>query len=422
MLTKKTYSNGLRLLSVSMPAVKSVTVLVLVGVGGRYESEKTNGLAHFYEHMLFQGTKNYPSKMDLGIAVDSIGAEYNGWVDKEYTAYYVKCESSKVETAVKVLADLICNPLMKETEIEAERNVILQEIAMREDNPQVKAVDTLWESVFRDHPLGLAGAGEQKIVMSLKKRDFLKFGEKHYTAGNMVVVFSGGYEDKRIDELTDKYFGKLLIGEKNTFIPFPDKQIKFRQKIVNKKIEQAHVVLGFPGYSRISDKKYAQSLLDVILGSGFSSRLFQKIREELRLAYYIGSESESYMDTGIFACFAGLDKKKVKEGLGAIWEELNNVKRNTTNVTREELRKAKDFLRGHLILKLEEPLDLATFYGIREILEKKTEEADEILEKVEKVTIEEIMDIAASIFKPEKASLVVVGENIDVHNIITSGI
>lgn len=406
------------MLTISMPQVKSIAVLVLVGVGGRYETELTNGLAHFYEHILFQGTKNFPSKMDLGVAVDSIGAEYNGWVDKEYTAFYVKCESSKVETAVKVLADLICHPLMKEKEIEAERNVILQEIAMREDNPQVKAVDTLWETVFKGNPLGLAGAGEQKVVMSLQKPDFLDFGKKHYTAGNIAVVFSGAFENKKVEELTEKYFGNLGKGEKNTFVDFEDKQKKVREVMIDKKIEQAHMVLGFPGYSRVSDKKYAQSLLDVILGGGFSSRLFQKIREELRLAYYVGSESESYLDTGIFACFAGLDKKKTKEGIEAIWSQLTGITNPASTakrgeydlrITSEELRKAKDYLRGHLVLKLEEPLDIASFYGIREVLLGKTEEPEEILAKIEKVTIEEVVETASLIFKPERASLVVVG-------------
>ena len=410
MLAKKTFSNGLRLLTVPNKEVKSVAVLVLVGTGGRYETEKTNGLAHFYEHLLFQGTKNFPSKMDLGIAVDSIGAEYNGWVDKEYTAYYVKCESSKVETAAWVLSDLICQPLMKESEMEAERNVILQEIAMREDNPQVKAVDVLWETVFKRNPLGLAGVGEQKVVMSLQKPDFLDFGKKHYTAGNLVVDFSGAFENKRVEDLTEKYFGGLPKGEKNTFVAFEGKQNKARKVMIDKKIEQAHVVLGFPGYCRTSDKKYAQSLLDVILGSGFSSRLFQKIREEMRLAYYVGSESESYLDTGIFACFAGLDKKKTKEGIEAIWDQLTRIKNYDLRITSEELRKAKDYSRGHLVLKLEDPMDIATFYGIREVLLGKTEEPEEILEKLEKVTVEEVVEVARNIFKPEKASLVVVGE------------
>jgi len=413
MLTKKTFANGLRLLTIPMPWVKTVTVLVLVGVGGRYEREKTNGLTHFLEHMLFQGTEKYPNKMSLGIAVDEIGAEYNGWTDKEHTAYFIKAESKHLGRAVEVLSELVCHPRIKKEEIEAERNVILQEIAMREDNPQVLAVDKLWETVFEGNPLGLSGTGEKKSIITFQRDNFLDFKRKFYTADNTVVVVAGNFPQNEAEEQVEKSFLSLEKGEGKSFEKFLLKQKTFRKKIIDKKTEQAHLVLGFPGFSRTSDKKYVQSLLDVILGGGFSSRLFQKIREELRLAYYVGSEAESYLDTGIFACFAGLDKNNVNKGLKAIWEELERVTRSTANVTREELRKAKDYLRGHLVLKLEEPMDVATFYGIREVLLGKTEEPEEILSKVEKVTTEEIAEVASIIFKPEKASLVVVGEKID---------
>lgn len=409
MVSKKVFENGLRLLTVPIREVKTVAVLVLVGVGGRYEDEETNGLSHFYEHMLFQGTEKYPSKMSLGIAVDQIGAEYNGWTDKEYTAYYVKAESRHLPIAVDVLSQLICHPLLKEEEMEKERNVILQEIAMREDNPQIKAVDCLWEEVFKGHPLGLSGTGEKKSVLRLKQKQFTGFKQKYYNSANVVVVVAGNFEQKKAEEMVERYFNDLKEGSKNTFKPFDLIQKKERKRIIKKETDQAHLVLGFHAFSRVSPKKYSQSLLDIIMGAGFSSRLFQRIREELRLAYYVGSEAESYLDTGIFACFAGLDKRKVKEGTEAIWEELKKVTSNKAQVTSEELRKAKDYLRGKMVLRLEESLDIATFYGVREVLLGKTEEPEEILEKIEKVTIEEITNTAAEIFKPERVSLVVVG-------------
>lgn len=401
--------SGLNLLTIPIAGIKTISVLVLVGAGGRYEEEKTNGLAHFYEHLLFQGTNKYPSKKDLGISVDTIGAEYNGWTDKELTGFYIKAEERHLAKAIEVLADLICHPLLKNEEIELERNVILQEIAMREDNPQILAADSLWEEVFAGNPLGFTGAGEKETVKVLTRSQFLDFKSTYYNADNITVVVAGKFEQKQVILNISKYFNfsNQDVKSKKAFIPFSNKQTQKRSRFIEKKLEQSHLFIGFPGFSRNDKRKYSQSLLEVVLGGGFSSRLFQKIREEMRLAYYVGCESEVYFDTGIFACFAGLDKTKTEIGYRALLNELEIMTKEL--ISDQELRKAKDYLRGHLVLKLEEPLDIASFYGIRKALLGKIEEPEEILAEIEKVTPMEIRKTAGEIFKMEKASVVLVG-------------
>jgi len=410
MLNKIILKNGLRLITIPVSGVETVAVLVLVGVGSRFENEKTNGLAHFTEHMLFQGTEKYPSKFSLSLEVDKIGAEFNGMTDKEYTGYFVKAESRHLNLAVDILSQMACKPLIKGEEIEREKNVILQEIAMREDMPQVKAIDSLWEMVFNGNPLGLSGAGEKRSILGFKKDNFLSFRESYYRNDNTVVIVLGKFEEKEVLDLVENKFSSLSDKSGEKFKTFLDKQNRKLKKTISRKTDQVHLALGFPAFSRISSFRYPQALLDIILGSGMSSRLFQKIREEKSLAYYVGSEAEIYMDTGIFCINGGVDKKRVKEAIEAIWEELIKIKSQKLEIKNSELRKAKDYLRGKMVLRLEEPLDKAMFFGMRELLEGKMDTPDRVLEKIEKVNLEEVLHVAKEIFKEKKSSLVIVGD------------
>ena len=414
-----TLKNGLRLITIPMPQVKSVAVLVLVGVGSRHEDVKTNGLTHFYEHMAFKGTQKYPSRRDLGLVVDSIGATYNGATEKEYTAYWVKAEGRHLEKVLDVLSQIVCQPLLEAEKIEQEKPIILEEINMREDTPQIKAGDTLMETMFAGHPLGLSGAGEKEMVMKFKRKDFLAFKKKFYTGENIVIIIAGNPSIARItpialtSKLVSKYFGSLPKGRRGKFVPLP-KTPTFpkspRLKIINKKTDQAHLALGFRGFSRLDDRnRTPQALLDVILGAGMSSRLFQKVREEKSLAYYIGSSVNPFIDTGLFAIAAGVDKRRVEEALKII---LNELRASSFKLQAAELRKAKDYLRGHWTLSLENPLGYAWWYGLDKLLENRVRTLEEVIEITEKVTAVDVTRVARQIFTPQNLSLAVIGKGL----------
>jgi predicted Zn-dependent peptidase len=412
MFKKTTLKNKIRLITVPMPHVKSVAVLVLVGVGSRFETEQTNGMAHFTEHMLFQGTKKYPTKMVLSTAVDKVGAEINGMTDKEYTGFYVKAEKKHLDLCLSVLSEMICYSLVAPEQIEREKPVIIEEINMREDIPQIKVAERLVEIVFEGNPLGFSGAGEKKAIVKFKRPMFRQFLDHHYTGKNTVIIVSGDIDGDNVKEKVEEYFGSLEAGQKKEPLFF-QKKIKGRVEVIEKKTDQVHLCLGGLGFSRKSSQRYPQAVLDVILGAGMSSRLFQKIREEKSLAYYVQSGVEVFSDAGLFVVQAGVDKRRVEEAVVTILGELKKIADVKGGITDEELRKAKDFLRGKMVLRLEDTLETALFYGVQELLQDKTRTAEEILGLVEKVKVGDVVEVAQKIFKKGALGLVLIGEGVN---------
>jgi len=417
---KTVLGNGIRLLTSLMPQVKSVAVLVLVEVGSRYENEKTNGLAHFYEHLVFRGTKKYPSQKELALAVETIGAKYNAETAKDYMAYWVKAEASHLETVLKVLSQMVGAALLKPRAIVQEKPIILEEINMREDTPETKVYDSLVETVFINHPLGLPGAGEKKAIKRFARKDFLEFQAKYYTGKNIVITLAGNSQiSDKIQDLVSRYFGRLPEGKQGKFKTFsrlPRSPQFPRLKLIEKPTDQTHLALGFTGFGRQARKnRYAQAMLNMILGVGFSSRLFQKVREEKSLAYYIQSEVDIFKETALLAVAAGVDKKKTGEALNTILDEIRALRKFAPQSA--ELRRAKDFLRGNWVLSLEDSLYQAYWYGLDELFENRLRPPEEIFELVEEVTLDDIIRVARQIFTPQNLSLAVVGDGLKEENL-----
>lgn len=411
MLQTKTFQNGIRLLTIPVKEVASVSVLVLIKAGSRNENETTNGLAHFTEHMCFQGNDKWATKMAIGLAVDSIGAEYNGMTGKEYTGYYIKAENANLALGLDILSHMICRSKFESAEMEKEKGVIVEEIHYRDDVPQIKVGDMAMEMVFFGNPLGLSGAGEKESVLKFKREDFIKFHTAHYTPGNTIVVVAGSFVQEEAENLAGEYFGSMAGGESETFTPWRTVKTAEKVRIKEKDAEQTHLCLGMTSIAKTDPGRYVLSLLNVILGSGFSSRLFQKIREEQRIAYYIDSDMDAYTDTGIFTVSAGVNNEKLEPAVTSILAELEKLRQNP--VLEKELRKAKDYLRGKLAISLEESLDQAMFYGQSLLLENRVRTVAEIMESIEKVTIGEITDMARRIFVPDNYKLAVCGKGID---------
>lgn len=275
--------NGLTLITLNLPHLDSVTSLVAIGAGSRHETKNISGISHFLEHMFFKGSKKYPTAEMIASLVDGIGAINNAGTEKEWTDYWIKSDARHIEMSMDILSSMIKEPLFDAEEIEKEKGVIIEEIRMYHDMPSVYVEVLFEELLFGDQPLGWDIAGEEEIVKSLKREDFIKYMDSHYDPHNMALVFAGKLP-KDIKELSEKYFGDLPKKEMHNFQPAksPDEK-KSKVRVFYKDTDQAHLSLGVEGFSRDDPKRYASELLGVILGEGSSSRLFVQIRGEKRI-------------------------------------------------------------------------------------------------------------------------------------------
>ena len=391
-----------------MPHLDSVTTYIAVGAGSRYETKRINGVSHFLEHMFFKGSRKYPTAEIISTLIDGIGAVNNAATSKEYTNYWIKSSAKHLELSMDIISSMIKEPLFQEEEIEREKGVIIEEIRMRRDNPSIHIWD-LYEMLQFDknQPFGFDTAGEEKIITSLKREDFIEYVDSLYSPKNMVLVLAGKLPNN-VNKLVEKYFLDLPERSSHKSTPYKKpRQNKPKIAVAFRKNDQANLVLGMESYDRYNPKKYAALVLGTILGSGMSSRLFIQVRERRGLAYGVSAGSDFYIDTGAFSVFAGLKLEKVEEGLQVIIAELERCV--TEKVTVEELKKAKEMSRGRLALSMESTNYLAGTFGLMYVLDRKIETPEEYLEKIDKVTLEDVQEVAKEIFQKSKFVLQVMG-------------
>jgi len=405
---KFTYKNGLRVITVPMKSTKSVTVFVMCGVGSRHETRDINGASHFIEHLMFKGTKKRPTTLDISKALDSVGAEFNAATSKDWTGYYVKIDSKKVELALDVLSDMLSNSKFDKKEIDRERNVIVEEINMYHDNPMMYVEDVLEQIMYKGSTLGWEIAGPRKTIKEIPRSKLIAYRDKYYIPENTVVCIAGNI-DSKIEALVKKYFNttKEVPNETEGFKPFEFTQDKPQVKLVYKKTEQVQLALGFPGYSSFDDRVYAKYLLSVILGGNMSSKLFIAVRERKGLAYFVRSYVNVYQDTGNFIVQSGLDKSRLEMAIKIILAELKKIK--SKGVTADDLQKAKEYLRGKTALGLEETSNIADLYVKQELLQGKIMSPDQKLKKFDAVTAKEIQAVAKEMFDKDLVSLAIIG-------------
>lgn len=404
---KKTIlKNGLTLITIDMPHLDSVTSLVAVGAGSRYETKKINGISHFLEHMFFKGSKKYPTAEIISTLIDGIGAINNAFTLKEYTAYWIKSSAKHIELTSDILSSMVKDSLLSEQEIEREKGVIVEELRMYRDNPQ-RYIWELYERLqFGDEPLGWDIGGEEKTVIALKRADFVKYIDSLYSTKNMVLVYAGKLPNN-IESIAESFFNNLPKRSEHKFIPYKEKiQFKPRVNIFFKKTDQANLILGVLGYDRYDKKRYAARVLATILGEGMSSRLFIQIRERRGLAYHVSSDYYGYKDSGAFTIYAGLKLEKIAEGLKIILDEIEKIK--TEKVSAGELKKAKDMTRGRLAIRQESTNFLAEYFGTEFVLDRKIETFNEYLTNIDKVTAEDVIAVAKELFKNEKFNLQII--------------
>lgn len=386
---------------------RSVTLEVMFKVGSRQERRQINGACHFIEHMMFKGTKRRPSTAVLSRQLDAVGAEYNAATGKDHTTYYIHVDSKRLSLAVDMLSDMLHHSKFDPSEVNRERGVIVEELNMYQDNPAMH-IDEIFEGVmFSNSSLGWEIGGPREVIKKVSRASLVDFKNKYYYPGNMVIGLSGHFEEPEALLLLHKFFPVAKKRSRAVISPAKPSTTGPRAKLEYKESEQVQLMLGFPGFKRDHKDSDALLLLSVILGGTMSSRLFINIREKLGLAYDIRSLAEAFEDTGYFAVRAGLDKKRIFEALSSIRQELVRIKRG--GVTAEELRRAKDNIRGRLILKFENPSVYLSYIISQELLLGKVYDLDRKLAKINAVSRKDVNRVAAKVISWPQARMALIG-------------
>lgn len=406
---KKVLANGLRILTIPMPSLESVTVLTMVNAGSRYETKNISGIAHFLEHMAFKGTEKRPSAIDISSIVDGMGGECNAFTSKETVGYYIKSAKARMETSIDLLSDMLLNSKLDPAEIEKEKGVIIEEINMYEDLPMRKIGDIYEQLLYGDTPMGWDIAGSKDIINKITRDDFAQYMGGLYSASNMTVVIAGGFDEAQAVATVEKYFSPMKQFQINEYEKIVENQTKPAYLLRNKKTEQIHVALGLRTVDLHSNKKYPLSVLAAILGGGMSSRLFHEVREKRGLAYYVRTHQDEYADAGTIVSTAGVDPKRVIDAIEVMMEEYRKIAAGNLELKDEELKKAKEYLKGHMVLDLEDSRSVAGFYAHQELLEDKVENPDEILAQLEAVTTEDVKAVGKEFFVNKGLNLALIG-------------
>ena len=413
-IIKRTLSNGLPVIFIHSHDFPTLTTMFLVGAGSRYENKKNNGIAHFFEHMAFKGTKKYPNAKLISQTIDSIGGDFNAFTAKDHTGYWVKAPRSHFNTVIDLLSDMIRHPLLETAEIEREKGVIVEEINMYEDMPARKVGDVFDDIMFPGHPLGYDIAGTAKTVRSFSKATFTHYLADHYHSANTVLVIAGGLNHEK--GVLDNYLGDIekKLGswgkhKKKGFVKFEYLQKKPEIKIHFKKTEQAHIALGFRAFSQTDPRRYVLSVLAAILGGSMSSRLFTELRERRGLCYYISTSRDLYEDTGYIVTQAGVTNnfEKVQEAIKLILKEHKNIAEGSLGDI--EIKRVKEMLKGRLLLSLEDSHDAASFIGGRYLFEKELINPDMIIQSIDKVTKDQLIETAKMLFLTNQLNIAVIG-------------
>jgi predicted Zn-dependent peptidase len=402
-----TFKNGLRLITVPMPHVESVTVMVGVAAGSRNETKGVSGLFHFIEHMAFKGTKKRPSPLTLTSVIDGIGGQFHAFTDKEITGYYVKLAAKHTELAFDILADVLANSLFKSDEIEKEKGVIIEEINMYEDTPSRRILDIFTRLLYGNNPMGWDIGGTKESVRRIQKKDFLAFQKRLYFTKNMAVIVAGKMNEEKITRLNQKYFGDFRQRGRKTREKILLAQKKPRLKISTKKTQQAHFCLGVPGVSYSHPLRFPVGVLATVLGGGMSSRVSQEVRVKRGLAYYVFVQPEFHTDSGFVLAWAGVKVDKIEEAIKVVLDELYKLTKKI--VPQKELSKAKEYLKGGMILSLEDSFAVANRYAYQALLEKKLRPPQEAMKLIDAVTAQDVQRAAQEFLQPQKLNLAIIG-------------
>jgi len=411
---KHTLENGLRVIIVPMPSVPSVTVTVWAGVGSSHEPRSKAGIAHFFEHIVFKGSVKRPSAKAISEAVDNFGGEQNAFTGKEMTGFYIKAPVAKLGDAMDILSDMVLNPLIPASEVKREKGVIKAELDMYRDTPTRHIFDIYGEEIFAGTPLEYDVIGTKETIDKITRENFLDYKNTFYQPQNMLVTVAGGVDTKIALELVNRNMG---VGKKsnNPKTLITNYSAKFADKpcvrVEFKKTDQAHMILGFRGIGMTNKKmRFSEDVLRAILGGGMSSRIFTEVRERRGLAYAVKTANHNYTHTGSFQTYAGVEPQKAFDALKIILSEYKKMTdKKTAKISESELTKAKEYLKGHLALSLEDTSEVGVIFGTEELLLGDIITPKQMIKAIDKVTLDDVIFVAKHHFLANRMALAVIG-------------
>lgn len=405
---KTVLPNGVRVVTGPMTGVRSASLIFYYGVGSRSEQPRIQGVSHFLEHMLFKGTEKRPDPMMVSQEIEGVGGMLNAATGRESTNYWCKVPSTHFPLAFEVLADVLLNSVIDAKELDKERSVIIEEIRSVQDSPEDLVHDVIDEVVWGDQGIGRPIAGTEETVSNIDRSAMFEFWRTNYRPERLVVAAGGDVTHEQVVELTGRYFGELRgNGRGAEMVTTVDAQAESRIRLVTRETEQAHLCLAMPALSYATERRYVQGTIEAILSSGMSSRLFQEIREKRGLVYSVYGYFRPYADIGQAVFYAGTDLERVEETVGALVDELRKLRDD--GVPAEELQRTKDLRKGRLLMGLEDSRSVASWIGSQELTYGQIKTPEEVMVKIDEVTAEQVQELAAEIFRPEKLSLAVIG-------------
>ncbi|MDX3238843.1 pitrilysin family protein [Streptomyces sp. ME03-5709C] len=402
---------GLRVVTETLPTVRSATFGIWAGVGSRDETPALSGATHYLEHLLFKGTARR-SALEISAAIDAVGGEMNAFTAKEYTCYYARVLDTDLPLAIDVVSDMLTGSLIRQEDIDAERGVVLEEIAMTEDDPGDQVHDLFATAMLGDSPLGRPVLGTVDTINALTRDQVARFYRKHYDPTRLVVAAAGNIDHATVVRQVRKAFEGAGALRDADAVPRPPRdgartiRGQGRVELLERRTEQAHVVLGMPGLSRHDDRRWALGVLNTALGGGMSSRLFQEVREKRGLAYSVYSYTSSFADCGLFGVYAGCQPRRVHEVLKICREELHQVAEH--GLSDEELHRAIGQFSGSTVLSLEDTGALMNRIGKSELCWGEQMSVDATLERIAAVTPDEVRAVARDVLG-QRPSLAVIG-------------
>ena len=402
-----TLTNGLRILTVALPYVQSVSLGFFLDVGSRYENESLAGASHFVEHMAFKGSENHPTPLEIVEAIEGKGGILGASTGLETTLYWAKVASAYLPEALDVVSDMLLRSRFTEPDVEKERAIIGEEISSILDAPESLSQLLVNQLQWPEHPLGREVAGTRQSISALTRGALLAFMGEHYRPGRVVLGLAGDVEHEQIVDWATRNLSDWEAGSPGTYEPAPATPWGPKLEVRFKETEQAQLSFSFAGLSRGDPDRFGLQLLNVILGEGMQSRLFQQVREELGLAYSIGSFTSSLKDTGAVGIFAGAGPTRTEETIRAILDELDRLRQEP--IPESELVKAVEFVQGRLALSMEDSFAVAAWYARQQLLGPEVLEPSEAISRFEAVQTSDIQRLAGAIFQPQRLNLAIVG-------------
>ena len=408
--------NGLTLLRVPMSGVESVAAVVMVKAGSRYEEPRDFGVAHYLEHMVFKGTSKFPNNQMISRRVDGMGAYFNAFTSEEMTAFYIRSAAKDVELSLEMLGEMTTQMLVEPREIDKERGVILEEMHMYEDQPSSYNAQEFAKMFYGKSGLAHNIVGTRESIKKIEQKNFLRFIDRWYRPENMLIIIAGKKSTVADDDLLtkiDQYFKfRKFSPTRYQQESYWEDNFRYGDKLlfIDRQTEQTHFLLGWPALNRFSEQDAVLSVLQTILGGNMSSRLFSEVREKRGLCYYVYAQTEAFCDSGFFGAAAGVNPEKFTEAVEVTVDQFCSMASGKSPITAEELERAKNYLAGQMTLAQESVYNLALNYGTQYLFEQKIRTVTEELERIQKVTLDDVQALMKELIIPGELRFSAVGQ------------